>query len=141
MSAEFAARRRLITLLQEDHALALLAHAVFDGEPLHASPPYIMIGTALGSPWGTKDRPGRQVRVTIVIAGHGDQGPEEASCLVTQALLQMRGEWEDWDFVAVRRQRTRLTRPQAREWRYQLEIECRMLSAINKIPPKTIRRT
>lgn len=127
MSAEFIARRRLLALLKDDDKLCTLAHAVFDGEPAQASPPYIAIGTANGERWGSKDRPGRQVRLALIITAQGAVGPENIAAQIIARLPKMRGHWEGWDFSSVRPLRVRLSHGKDRTWRYQQEILCNML--------------
>lgn len=127
-SAEQAVRARMLALLQADGVLAGLVHGIFDGEPPRASAPFVSVGDAAGADWGTKDRAGREVRLTMVLVGVGEPGDGAAAMAQVEAAVPMlRGLAEGWEIVSARTVRTRLARGKASGWRHQIELRCRCL--------------
>ena len=90
-TAEQAVRAQAIALLAGDAGLAGRVHGVFDGYPPRATAPYIAVGAAEGSDWGTKDRPGREIRLTITLHGAGESRADEAAAGIEQAASALRG--------------------------------------------------
>lgn len=78
-SAEGAVRARALALLGTDAELGATIHGVFDGTPPRASAPYVAVGAAEGSDWGTKDRIGREVRLTLALYGAGSTIDDRAA--------------------------------------------------------------
>ena len=127
--AEQTVRARAIALLAGDPALLALVHGVFDGTPPRAHTPYVSIGGAEGSDWGTKDQAGREVRLTVALFGTGEAQQDDAAARVEAVLAGLRGPAEGWSVVSVRPVRTRFT--QARDgngWRHELVLRCRCLA-------------
>lgn len=126
--AEQAVRGRMLALLAADSILAGLVHGVFDGEPPRATRPFVSIGAAAGSDWGTKDRAGREVRLMVMLIGVGEPGDGAAAMArVEAALPAMRGTVDGWEIVAARIVASRLMRSKDGGWRHQIEIRCRCL--------------
>jgi hypothetical protein len=69
--AEAAVRARTLALLQADAELAGLVHGIFDGVPARATAPFVALDAVEGRDWGTKDRAGREVRLTLAVHGAG----------------------------------------------------------------------
>lgn len=126
--AEQAVRARALALLVADAELAGLVHDVFDGAPPRVTAPYVSIGTAEGRDWGTKDRSGREVRLTLALIGTGD-ADGRAEVRIEAALAALRGAAEDWQIVGVRVLRTRFAFQRDGGWRHELVVRCRCLSA------------
>ena len=126
--AEQAVRARALALLAADAALAGLVHGVFDGVPPRVASPYVSLGGAEGRDWGTKDRPGREVRLTLALIGTGDVDGR-AAARIEAALAALRGAAEDWQIVGVRVLRTRFAFQRDGGWRHELVVRCRCLSA------------
>ncbi|MGV1684206.1 DUF3168 domain-containing protein [Sphingopyxis sp. NJF-3] len=126
--AEQAVRARALALLVADAELAGLVHCVFDGVPPRVTAPYVSIGAAEGRDWGTKDRPGREVRLTLALIGTGASDGRAAAC-IEAALDALRGAAEDWQIVGARVLRTRFAFQRDGGWRHELVVRCRCLSA------------
>ena len=122
--AEQAVRARALALLVADAELAGLVHGVFDGVPPRVTAPYVSIGAAEGRDWGTKDRPGREVRLTLALIGTGASDGRAAAC-IEAALGALRGAAEDWQIVGAGVLRTRIAFKRDGGWRPELVVRCR----------------
>lgn len=126
-SAEQAVRLRALTLLAADGELAERVHGVFDGTPPRASAPYVSVAGAEGRDWGTKDRAGREVRVTIMLTGVGESGDGIAVGRIEAVAAAMRGSTGTWDIVAAHVVRTRFAFARDGGWRHEVVVRCRCL--------------
>ena len=130
--AEQAVRARALALLSADDALAERVHGVFDGPPPRASAPYVAVGGAEGSDWGTKDRPGREVRLTLTLAGAGSALDDRAAQCVERVVERLRGkregEKDGWSIVGARIIRTRFAFARDGAWRHDMVVRCRCLA-------------
>lgn len=133
ISAEQAVRARALALLRADGALAALVHAVSDGVPPRASAPHVAVEAAEGSDWGTKDRAGREVRLTLALTGVGPtddaRGPGAAAERIEAAAAALRGPAEGWSIVGARVMRTRFAFTRDGGWRHEMMVRCRCLAA------------
>lgn len=64
-------RAALIAWLAADPALAGI-NAIEEEAPLSATPPWLGIATSASVDWGTKDRPGREIRVALELETRTD---------------------------------------------------------------------
>lgn len=126
--AEQAVRGRALMLLKADAALAALVHGVFDGVPARASAPYVSVGAAEGSDWGTKDQAGREVRLSVVLHGRGAGLDDAAAGRIDAVVGGLRGAAEDWEIVGARVVRTRFAFAREGGWRHELVVRCRCLA-------------
>ncbi|MDK2760045.1 MAG: DUF3168 domain-containing protein [Sphingopyxis sp.] len=126
--AEQAVRARALALLTDDADLATLVHGVFDGTPPRTSAPYVSVGGAEGADWGTKDRAGREVRLTLTLAGVGDGIADRAAARIEAAMAAMRGTAGDWSVVSARVTRTRFSLSREGGWRHEIFVRCRCLA-------------
>lgn len=129
MAAEQAVRTRALALLEGDAELAGLVHGIFDGTPPRANAPYVSVGAAEGSDWGTKDCAGREVRLTLTLAGVGDSLQGRAAARIEAAGAAMRGTVDGWRIVGARTVRTRFAAVREGGWRLDIIIRCRCLAA------------
>lgn len=127
--AEAAVRARALAVLAGDAALAGLVHGVFDGVPVRASAPYVGVGGAEGSDWGTKDAAGREVRVTLALVGVGEAVGDAAAGRIEALVPGLRGEAGDWRIVGARVVRTRFAFGKDGGWRHEIVVRCRCLVA------------
>lgn len=125
--AEAAVRARALAVLAGDAALAGLVHGVFDGVPARASAPYVSIGGAEGSDWGTKDAAGREVRVTLALVGVGEAAGDAAAGRIEALVPGLRGEADGWRIVGARVVRTRFAFGKDGGWRHEIVVRCRCL--------------
>ena len=127
-TAEQAVRARVLSLLMADEVLSGRIHGVFDGNPPRATAPYIGIGAAESSDWGTKDRPGREVRLTVTLFGAGESRDDEAAAGVERVANALRGAIDGWTIAGARIVRTRFAFAREGGWRREVIIRCRCLS-------------
>ena len=125
MSAERAVRAAALALLAGDAVLATLVHGVFDGVPARASAPYVSVGAAEGSDWGTKDVAGREVRLTLALVGVGDAAGETAAARVEALAPGLRGDTGGWRIAGARVVRTRFGFTKDGGWRHEIVVRCR----------------
>lgn len=127
-SAEAAVRARAIELLVRDDALAAIVHGIFDGTPPRASAPYVAVGTAEGADWGTKDRAGREIRLTLTLVGVGSAVDDKAAARVDAVVMALRGPAGGWSVVGARTIRTRFSFVRDGGWRHEVVVRCRCLA-------------
>lgn len=128
-SAEGAVRARAIELLASDDLLATMVHGIFDGTPPRASAPYVAVGTADGSDWGTKDRAGREIRLTLTLVGVGSGVDDKAAARVEAVAGALRGPAGAWSVVGARTIRTRFIFARDAGWRHEVVVRCRCLAS------------
>lgn len=73
-------RAALIAWLRADPALAAI-NAIEEEAPLSATPPWLGIAASASIDWGTKDRPGREVRIALELESRTDAAAEDAPLL------------------------------------------------------------
>ncbi len=64
-------RAALIAWLAADPALASL-NAIEEEAPLSVTPPWLGIAASASTDWGTKDRPGREIRIALELESYTD---------------------------------------------------------------------
>ena len=126
--AEQAVRAKALALLAGDAELAGLVHGVFDGAPPRASAPFVAVGGADGRDWGTKDRTGREVQVTLVLNGVGESADRGAVARIEAAAAALRGAADGWTVVGARVVRTRFAFGRDGGWRHETIVRCRCLA-------------
>jgi hypothetical protein len=77
---ENALRAALIAWLQADPALAGI-NAIEEESPLSTSPPWLGIAASAAIDWGTKDRPGREIRIALELETRTDIADADAPLL------------------------------------------------------------
>lgn len=125
--AEQAVRAKVLALLANDAELTGLVHGIFDGTPPRASAPYVSVGGAEGVDWGTKDRAGREVRVTLALVGVGAAIDDVAAGRIDAAVAALRGAADGWSIVSARVMRTRFGFGRDGGWRHEIVVRCRCL--------------
>ena len=73
-------RAALIAWLIDDPALAGI-NAIEEEAPVSASPPWLGIAASASTDWGTKDRPGREIRVALELESRTDLTSGDADLL------------------------------------------------------------
>ena len=128
-SAESALRARALALLAADDALAGMVHGIFDGTPPRASRPHVIVGMAESNDWGTKERAGREIRLTLTLVGVGGAIDDKAAGRIEAVAATMRGPADAWLVVGARVIRTRFTFARDGGWRHEIWVRCRCLAA------------
>ncbi len=127
MSAELAARAAIVAALGGDEALAGLVNQIADGEPVKASPPWLLVGAATATGWGARGVDGVTLRQTLELNLRGDQLPAVTAILdrVDAVLRDMDGDLGDWRVTSFRFERSRIRRS-GTEWRAGVDYTIRM---------------
>lgn len=73
-------RAALISWLRSDPALTSI-NAIEEESPLKASAPWLGIAASASTDWGTKDRPGREVRIALELESRADEPDTDAALL------------------------------------------------------------
>lgn len=130
MSAETEIRDDLIARLRADTALAGLVNRIYDGEPAKASPPTLIVGEALGGDWGTKDRDGRELRLSVTIRDTAETAGRIAPVLpfVEDAVRQLGiAGTMNWAIGSALLIRSRIVSPRSGDWTAVLDFRLRAL--------------
>jgi hypothetical protein len=77
---ENSLRAELIDWLRADPELADI-NAIEEEAPVAASAPWLGIAASASTDWGTKDRPGREVRVALELESRRDEPDADAALL------------------------------------------------------------
>jgi hypothetical protein len=80
---ENSLRAALIDWVRGDPALAMI-NTIEEEAPLRASAPWLGISASASADWGTKDRPGREVRIALELESRTDE--TGADTLLLQAI-------------------------------------------------------
>lgn len=131
MSAEAEMRAALLAALRADAALMARVNRVHDDPPLKASPPMVVVGECSGTDWGTKDRPGRELRMSVTIEDDRETQARIAGImpLVEAAVGSLPGTVGIWQTGSLMLIRSRLYRTAAGRWVGLLEYRLRVLAA------------
>lgn len=73
-------RADLIEWLRNDPALTGI-NAIEEESPLRASPPWLGLAASASTNWGTKDKPGREIRIALELETRTDEPSADASLL------------------------------------------------------------
>lgn len=73
-------RAALIAWLRADPALAAI-NAIEEEAPLSVTPPWLGIAASASIDWGSKDRPGREVRIALELESRTDETAADAPLL------------------------------------------------------------
>lgn len=122
---EGAVRAALLEALRADAGPLAGLNRVGEGEGQAAPVPWCRIGEIAGSSWGAKERPGREVRATILI---GDRGEAERTAALAgaaeEALAVLPRTLAGWETGGVQIVRTRMA--VARDGLRTAQIELRV---------------
>ena len=69
---ENSLRSTLVDWLRSDPALSVI-NAIEEEAPVSASAPWLGIAASASTDWGTKDRPGREIRIAIELESRADE--------------------------------------------------------------------
>jgi hypothetical protein len=127
-SPEAAVTTRLLAHLGADRALLRAVHGLYAAPVLRMTPPFIEIAAITGSDWGTKDRAGAELLLTLRHAAPvGDDGCAVAARL--RALVPgLRGQEAGWTIVAARLLRTRRAFDRQGRVEQQFDVRLRLLA-------------
>lgn len=87
---ENSLRSELINWLRTDPALGSI-NAIEEETPVSASAPWLGIAASASTDWGTKDRPGREVRIALELESRADEPGADGALLgqIEQRVLDL----------------------------------------------------
>ncbi|MCW2406776.1 hypothetical protein M2336_003405 [Sphingobium sp. B1D7B] len=126
MSGEMAVRGAVIAALRNDADLMALVNLVSNGEPIKASPPWLLVGETVSTGWGARDVTGLALRLPIQLVVRGDDLARVTAVLarVDAVLAGVDGDLGDWRITSLRFERSRILRSRT-EWRASADYAVR----------------
>jgi hypothetical protein len=112
MIAEQDVRQALLLALRDDRTLAGQINGIYDGAPLQAIVPYAVIGDMAGNDWGTKDRAGRELIITLSLYDRGENAGRLAllASAIHTAIGALPRQLGGWNIASMVPLRSRLVR-------------------------------
>lgn len=101
-------RADLIEWLRNDPALIDI-NAMDEESPLRSSPPWLGISASASTDWGTKDRPGREVRIALELETRIDDPDADTDLLgaVESRVLELPPYGQGYELASIRFLRAR----------------------------------
>lgn len=101
-------RAELITWLRDDPELAPI-NAIEEEAPVRASAPWLGIAASASTDWGTKERPGREVRIAIELESRADEPDADGSLVnaIERRVLDLPPFHAGFELVSIRFLRAR----------------------------------
>lgn len=99
---------------------------VFDGPPLRAAYPYVVVDASTMFDWGHKSAEGREIAVALTLWDDQPSRLHELSDAVEAALNEV-DNVSGWSLVNLRFQRKRVVREVAGPWAAALDFRARLL--------------
>lgn len=123
-------RHQLIEWLRSDQALIGI-NSIEEEAPLSASPPWLSISASASTDWGTKDRPGREIRVALELETLIDAPDADSSLLtaIEQRVLAFPPFHDAFEVASIRFMRARSEARRDNRRGALLEFRFRLLSA------------
>lgn len=99
------------------------------GRPVKATPPCAEVGAIAASDWGTKDRAGREVRLSVVVRDLAERADRlhVLSGAVQAAIEAMPRVSGGWRIVSLAFVKSRIASEKAGNWVSSVEYRARML--------------
>lgn len=114
-----------VALVAEIERVAGLT-GVFDGPPLRAAYPYVVVDASTMFDWGHKSAEGREIAVAVTLWDDQPSRLHELSDAVEAAVNEVNNVSE-WSLVNLRFQRKRVVREVAGPWAARLDYRARLL--------------
>ena len=126
-------RTTLITWLRDDPALSAI-NAIEEESPLKASAPWLGIAASASTDWGTKDRPGREVRIALELESRADEPDADAALLksIEQRVLDLPPFHTGFELASIRFLRARSERREFNLRGALLEFRFRILEPLTE---------
>jgi len=101
-------RAALIASLKADPALSAI-NAIEEEAPISTSPPWLGIAASASIDWGTKDRPGREIRIALELETRTDLPAEDAPllALIERRVLDLPPFHPSFELASIRFMRSR----------------------------------
>ncbi len=130
---ENSLRADLIAWLRSDPALIDI-NAIEEESPLRASPPWLGISASASTDWGTKDRPGREIRIALELESRIDDPAADADALsaIERRVLDLPPFTAAYEVASIRFLRARSERRDDNRRGALTEFRFRLLNAITE---------
>lgn len=101
-------RAELINWLRADPALTTI-NAIEEEAPISASAPWLGIAASASTDWGTKDRPGREVRIALELESRADEPDADGPLVgaIEQRVLGLPPFHSNFELASIRFLRAR----------------------------------
>lgn len=101
-------RAALIDWLRSDPALSGI-NSIEEESPISASPPWLGISASASVDWGTKDRPGREIRIALELETQIDEPEADAPLLdlIERRVLDLPPFQPNFELASIRFLRAR----------------------------------
>lgn len=128
---EIALRAAVLAWLADDPGLSASLNALVEEVPSRTALPWLAIAASAGSDWGTKDCPGREVRLALELHCRGDQPSTAAdlSAAVEDRLAAMPYAQDGFSLVSIAFLRSRAEQRAGNARAVLLEYRFRLLAA------------
>ncbi|MEH3046229.1 tail completion protein gp17 [Sphingomonas adhaesiva] len=124
-------RAAILARLRGDPAVA--AQRVVEGAAARAAAvPFVVLRDVAATDWGTKDRGGREVRVSVAVRDEGESGARAAAigAAVEASLLGLPSALGGWRVVTVVPVRNALLHEGGQRWAALVDVRVRMLEEV-----------
>lgn len=129
MSAESELAEAVLDALRS--GLGDQVNGVFEGPQTRASAPWIELGPIVAADWGTKDKVGREVRLTLSVHDRAERAARTHALAAAAggAIEDMARDLTSWRIASVAFVRARVTGSRPGEWVASLDYQVRVLAA------------
>lgn len=130
MNPDVDIRAALIALMRADAALNAQVNRVYDGLPDKATPPMLVVGESIGADWATKDKPGRELRIGLLIEDDRETAGRIGAImpLADAAVQGLSGTVGAWRVGSLVMTRSRLLRTREGRWNAVMDYRIRVLA-------------
>ncbi|MGE4429139.1 MAG: DUF3168 domain-containing protein [Sphingobium sp.] len=132
MNAESEIRAAVLALLRGDAELMARVNRIHDGAPVKATPPTLVLTECSSTDWGCKDRPGRDVRISMTIEDDLDAATRISGImsLAEAAVERLASPIAGWRIGSLNLVRSRLLRTNAGRWNAVIQHRIRVLATM-----------
>lgn len=126
-------RADLVEWLRNDPGL-IAVNAIEEEAPLRASPPWIGLSASASSDWGTKDRPGREIRIALELETRSDDPGADADTLsaIERRVMDLPVFAAGYEIASIRFLRARSEQRQNNRRGALLEFRFRLFHALTE---------
>ena len=130
---ENSLRANLIAWLRSDPSLEAI-NAIEEESPLRASPPWLGITTSASTDWGTKDRPGREIRIALELETRIDEPAADTDILsaIESRVLNLPVFAEGYEIASIQFLRGRSERRDNNRRGALLEFRFRLFTSLTE---------
>lgn len=129
-AAVMAVQAGIVAALRASPGVMASVSGIYDGPPPRAAFPYVALGDAVASDWGTKTEEGREVRFPLIVWDDGEE-PARLHALmaeVERAVPMMAREPEGWRIASIAFLRSMVVRDASGPWAGLIEFRVRILA-------------